>query len=115
MSSWPMLSVITFLPLVGAVLIFFVRADEEVVKRNTRYAALWTTIATFIVSLFPLFAFDASQSGFQFVEDVPWLGQGIGYRMGVDGISLPFVILTTFLMPFCILASWRSIQTRVRT
>jgi NADH-quinone oxidoreductase subunit M len=114
MATWPMLSVLTFLPLVGAVLIFFVRGDEEVVKRNARYAALWTTIATFIVSLFPLFAFDASSTDFQFVESVPWLTDSIGYRMGVDGISLPFVILTTFLMPFCILASWRSIQTRVR-
>jgi NADH-quinone oxidoreductase subunit M len=114
MATWPMLSVLTFLPLVGAVLIFFVRGDEEVVKRNARYAALWTTIATFIVSLFPLFAFDSSSTDFQFVESLPWLSDSIGYRMGVDGISLPFVILTTFLMPFCILASWRSIQTRVR-
>jgi NADH-quinone oxidoreductase subunit M len=114
MSTWPMLSVITFLPLVGAALIFFVRGSEEVVQRNARFAALWTTIATFVVSLFPLFAFDPANTGFQFVESVPWLGGQIGYRMGVDGISLPFVILTTFLMPFCILASWRSIRVRVR-
>src|SRR5262249_43243759 len=114
MSTWPMLSVITFLPLVGAVLIALVRGDEEVVKRNARYAALWTTIATFLVSLLPVFAFDPSSTEFQFVESVPWLGGTIGYRMGVDGMSLPFVVLTTFLMPICILASWRSIETRVR-
>jgi NADH-quinone oxidoreductase subunit M len=114
MTTWPVLSVITFLPLVGVVLIYFVRGDEDVVKQNARYAALWTTIATFIVSLFPLFAFDSSNTGFQFTESLPWLGGAIGYRMGVDGLSLPFVILTTFLMPICILASWRSIQVRVR-
>ena len=114
MSTWPVLSVITFLPLLGAALIYFVRGSEEVVARNARYAALWTSIATFVVSLFPVLAFDYGATGFQFQESLPWLGGSIGYRMGVDGISLPFVVLTTFLMPFCILASWRSIRLRVR-
>jgi len=116
--SWPVLSVTTFLPLVGVVLLIVLRGDEEVVKRNARVISLWTTVATFIVSLFPLFAFDPSNTQFQFVETAKWIGGtsggAISYRMGVDGISLPFVVLTTFLMPFCILASWRSIQNRVR-
>ncbi|MDQ0468891.1 NADH-quinone oxidoreductase subunit M [Labrys wisconsinensis] len=110
-----MLSIITFLPLLGAALIYFMaRGDAETVKNNARWGAFWTTLATFIVSLYPLFAFDPANTGFQFTESHDWLGGQIGYRMGVDGISLPFVILTTFLMPFCIAASWRSIQTRVR-
>ncbi|MDT3378989.1 NADH-quinone oxidoreductase subunit M [Labrys portucalensis] len=116
--SWPVLSVTTFLPLVGVVLMLVLRGDSESVKRNSRIISLWTTIATFVVSLFPLFAFDPANTSFQFVENTNWLGGttggAINYRMGVDGISLPFVILTTFLMPFCILASWRSIQNRVR-
>ncbi|PRH86732.1 NADH-quinone oxidoreductase subunit M [Labrys okinawensis] len=116
--SWPVLSVTTFLPLVGVVLMLVLRGDPEGVKRNSRIISLWTTIATFIVSLLPLFAFDPANTSFQFVENTNWLGGttggAINYRMGVDGISLPFVILTTFLMPFCILASWRSIQNRVR-
>jgi NADH-quinone oxidoreductase subunit M len=114
MSTWPVLSVITFLPLLGAALIYFVRGSEEVVARNARFAALWTTIATFVVSLFPVFGFEYGAPGFQFQESLPWLGGSIGYRMGIDGISLPFVVLTTFLMPLCILASWRSIRFRVR-
>ena len=116
--SWPVLSVTTFLPLVGVVLMLVLRGDSESVKRNSRIISLWTTIATFVVSLLPLFAFDPANTSFQFVENTNWLGGttggAINYRMGVDGISLPFVILTTFLMPFCILASWRSIQNRVR-
>jgi NADH-quinone oxidoreductase subunit M len=114
MSTWPVLSVITFLPLLGAALIYFVRGSDEVVARNARFAALWTTIATFVISLFPVFGFEYGAPGFQFQESLPWLGGAIGYRMGVDGISLPFVVLTTFLMPLCILASWRSIRFRVR-
>jgi NADH-quinone oxidoreductase subunit M len=114
MSTWPVLSVITFLPLLGAVLIYFVRGSDEVVARNARFAALWTTIATFVISLFPVFGFEYGAPGFQFQESLPWLGGAIGYRMGVDGISLPFVVLTTFLMPLCILASWRSVRFRVR-
>jgi len=115
MSSWPILSIVTFLPLVGVALIFaLARGDEETIKRQSRFIAFWATIATFIVSLFTLGAFDSSNTGFQMVETHPWLGDTIAYRMGVDGFSLPFVILTTFLMPFCIAASWRSIQFRVR-
>jgi NADH-quinone oxidoreductase subunit M len=114
MSDWPILSITTFLPLVGAAAILMVRGDSEVVKRNARFVALWTTLATFIVSLFILAGFDSTRADFQFVEVVPWLGDTISYRMGVDGISLPFVLLTTFLMPFCILASWTSIEHRVK-
>ncbi|MFO0404878.1 MAG: NADH-quinone oxidoreductase subunit M [Labrys sp. (in: a-proteobacteria)] len=114
MSDWPILTITTFLPLVGVAAILLIRGDEEVVKRNTRFVALWTTLATFIVSLFILAGFDPSRADFQFVEVVPWLSDTISSRMGVDGISLPFVLLTTFLMPFCILASWNSIEHRVK-
>ncbi len=104
------LSVTTFLPLVGALLIATLNADAV---RNARWIALWTTLVTFFVSLLIWWNFDATTSGFQFVEEYAWLGP-LKYKMGVDGISMLFVILTTFLMPICILASWESIQIRVK-
>ncbi len=112
--SWPILSVTTFLPLAGALFIMAMRSDGDAEKRNARWVALWTTLITFAVSLILLYRFDAGSAEFQFVEKRPWLGGAITYHMGVDGISLPFVILTTALMPLCIIASWQPIQQRVK-
>ena len=114
MASWPVLSVTIFLPLVGALFIATMRAEDEAVKRNARWVALWTTLVTLAVSLVLVWRFDPASPEFQFVERRPWLGGAISYRVGVDGISLPFVILTTALMPLCILASWKPIQRRVK-
>jgi NADH-quinone oxidoreductase subunit M len=113
MTSWPILSVVTFLPIAGALFIAFLR-DDEAGLRNARWVALWTTLITFAISLILVWRFDLTSSDFQFLEKRPWLGGAITYSMGVDGISLPFVILTTALMPIAILASWTSIQSRVR-
>ncbi|MBN9245381.1 MAG: NADH-quinone oxidoreductase subunit M [Mesorhizobium sp.] len=114
MTDWPILSTVTFLPLVGVLLILFVRDESENARKNIRMIALWTTIITFVISLFIWTGFDNSQAGFQFVEKHGWLDSGISYHMGVDGISMLFVILTTFLMMLSILASWESIQKRVK-
>jgi NADH-quinone oxidoreductase subunit M len=111
--SWPILSVVTFLPLAGVLFILFTRGEDETALRNVRWASLWTTIATFLVSLLIWINFDSNSAGFQFVEKHEWLGGAAAYQMGVDGISMPFVILTTFLMPICILASWY-VTKRVR-
>ncbi len=108
------LSLITFLPLAGAFIIFIIRGDEKTVARNARRVALWTTGFTFLVSLYLLWKFDSTTASFQFVENIDWLGGAINYHMGVDGISVLFVILTTFLMPACIAASWDSINVRVK-
>jgi NADH-quinone oxidoreductase subunit M len=113
MTSWPILSVITFLPLLGALFIAL-QNDDEAGVRTTRWAALWTTLLTFAISLIVLWRFDSGSADFQFLEKRPWLGGAINYSMGVDGISLPFVILTTALLPICIVASWSAIQRRVR-
>ena len=113
MTSWPILSVVTFLPIVGAVFIAFLR-DDEAGASNARWVALWTTLITFAISLILVWRFDLASADFQFLEKRPWLGGTITYSLGVDGISLPFVILTTALMPISILASWTSIQNRVR-
>jgi NADH-quinone oxidoreductase subunit M len=113
MTSWPILSVVTFLPLAGALFIALLPEDEAGI-RNARWVALWTTLITFLISLILIWRFDPASADFQFVEKRPWLGGAITYAMGVDGISLPFVILTTGLMPISILASWTAIQMRVR-
>lgn len=113
-SDWPILTTITFLPTVGALFIMLIPMDSEVAKRNVRNLALFTTVLTFLLSLIIWVNFDFTTSGFQFVENAAWIGNFMEYHMGVDGISMLFVILTTFLMPLCILASWNSIQDRVK-
>src|SRR5206468_2788010 len=114
MTIWPILSVVTFLPAVGALLLYLLaRGNDEAANRNARWIALWTTLITFAVSLIAVMRFDPASSDFQFVEKAPWLANAITYHMGVDGISLPFVILTTALMPLCIVASWKAITVRV--
>jgi len=114
MTSWPILSVVTFLPVAGALFIAFFLDEDEAGKRNARWVAMWTTSITFVISLILIWRFDPSTADFQFLERQPWLGGTITYAMGVDGISLPFVVLTTALMPISILASWDAIQRRVR-
>jgi NADH-quinone oxidoreductase subunit M len=114
MTTWPILSVVTFLPLVGALVIYANRGDDEAARRNSRWIALWTTLVTFGLSLMLVWRFDPAQTDFQFVERASWLATGINYHMGVDGISLPLIILTTAIMPLCIIASWRSVTMRVR-
>jgi NADH-quinone oxidoreductase subunit M len=109
-SSAPLLSIVMFLPLVGAVIIGCLNAEA---KDNARWVALWTTAVTFLVSLIVWFNFDTTTANFQFVEQRSWLDL-FKFKLGVDGISVLFVILTTFLMPLCVLASWVVIQDRVK-
>jgi NADH-quinone oxidoreductase subunit M len=114
-SSWPLLSLVTFLPLVGALFILATRGEAEVVARNARNMALWTSLITFALSLMIWVQFDSATADFQRVEKVAWMPEfGIGYHMGVDGISMFFVLLSTLLTPICILASWESVKTRVK-
>ena len=115
MAHWPLLSLTTFLPLVGVAAILVLRGDEQAVARNARWIALWTSLIVFAVSLAVWANFDPTRSDFQLVEQADWLPDfNIGYHMGVDGISLFFVLLSTFLTPICIIASWTAIQRRVK-
>jgi len=109
-SSAPILSIVTFLPLVGAVIIGCLNRDA---KGNARWIALWTTTITFLISLLIWINFDNMSGAFQFVEERDWLDI-MKYKMGVDGISMLFVILTTFLLPLCVISSWVVIQDRVK-
>jgi len=110
------LSLTTFFPLVGVAAILllrqFAKGDAETLKRNARWITLVTTLATLALSILLIANFDPAQPGFQFVEHLNWFS-GANYRMGVDGISVLFVVLTAFLMPLAIVASWQSIQERV--
>ena len=108
-----LLSITTFTPLFAAVImLLLLRGDDAEADRNAKWLALFATTATFVVSLFILFGFDPRDTGFQFVEERDWL-LGLKYKMGVDGISVLFVMLTTFTMPLVIAASW-NVQTRVK-
>jgi NADH-quinone oxidoreductase subunit M len=114
-AGFPILSLITWLPLVGGGVIMCVRGDEATVASNARWAALWTSLIVLALSLVLWVRFDTQEPGFQFVESLSWMPEyHVGYRMGVDGISVLFVLLSTVLTPICILSSWEAIQTRVR-
>ncbi len=108
-----LLSIVTFIPSVAALIMaVFLRGGDEAAQKNAKWLAMLATVATFLISLFIYAGFDRSNPGFQFVEDHAWIG-GLRYRMGVDGISVMFVLLTTILMPVVIGACWNA-QHRVK-
>ncbi|MEP2259945.1 MAG: NADH-quinone oxidoreductase subunit M, partial [Paracoccaceae bacterium] len=101
-----LISIVTFIPLIGAAILgLLLRGDDEAAQQNAKYLALAATTASFLASIFLLTGFDASNTEFQFVEEAEWIF-GFTYKMGVDGISILFVMLTTFLMPIVILSCW---------
>ncbi len=108
-----LISIIVFLPTIAAVILgLFLRGEDEPAQKNAKWLALIATSATFVISLFLLAGFDPSDTGFQFVEEREWL-LGLTYKMGVDGISILFVMLTTFLMPLVIASTWE-VKERVK-
>ena len=115
MENWPILSLIVFLPLIGAALVLMIRGEAEDVARRARAVALWTSMMTFVLALALWAFFDSASAEYQFVESKPWIPNlNVNYTLGVDGISLLFVMLSTLLIPICILASWRAITVRVK-
>lgn len=115
MVDFPVLSLMTFLPIVGVLIILAIRGDEEVVAQNTKHMALYSSLFTFAFALFMYTRFDGTSAEFQFVEQSSWLKPlGINYHMGVDGISIFFVLLSSFLTPICILSAWDVVKTRVK-
>jgi NADH-quinone oxidoreductase subunit M len=111
--NW-VLSALLIVPVLGALAILTLRGDNDATKTNARWIAMWSTLITFALSVIAWSDFDNARSGFQLVESHDWFNHTILYKLGVDGISLPFVLLTTFLMPICILASWTSVDKRVK-
>lgn len=114
MFGFGILTGLLLLPLVGAALILAARGDQASVESNARYIALATTVATFLLACVAWYRFDPANPGFQLVETHAWVSDAIKFKLGVDGFSFPFIVLSAFLMPFCILASWTSVTKRVR-
>lgn len=114
MTDWPILSTLVFFPLVGVFILAFIRDNTDIGKNNVFIVAILSSIFTFVISLFVYFGFDKSSTSFQMQEVLPWLGKGLSYHLGVDGISVLFIMLTTILIPFCILASKETIKDRMK-
>jgi NADH-quinone oxidoreductase subunit M len=115
MTGIPLLTIVTFLPLVGALFILIQRGAEELIAHQARVIALWTSVITFVVSLLLWIYFDGASARFQFEEQVDWIPTfHIAYHAGIDGISLFFVLLSTLLTPLCVLVSWDAIHVRVK-
>ena len=111
----PILSIITFLPILGVLFLCLIRGDKDIVSSNSKLVGLWVSGFNFFLSILIYLNFDNSSPNYQFEEQYDWiLHSGISYHLGVDGISLPFVLLSSFLTPFSILASWNSIKYKVR-
>ena len=114
MTDIPILSLTIFLPLLGAIVILLIKDDENSIN-NIKKVALLTSVGVFLLSLFIWLQFDNSNPGYQFQEKFRWFNDfNFYYHIGIDGISLFMVILSTFLTPLCILASWESIKKRVK-
>ena len=114
MFSLGILAGLLIVPLVGAAFILTLRGDDADVRSNARWAALAATLVTFLLSLWAWSRFDPSTAAFQLTETHAWLASTIRFKLTVDGFAMPFILLTTFLMPFCILASWEAIDRRVK-
>jgi NADH-quinone oxidoreductase subunit M len=117
MSHWPLLSLVTFLPLVGVFFILIARGEEAVVARNARFIALWTSLIVFALSIVLWAEFDPNTAAFQFVEHARWITLGgftISYHLGIDGISLFFILLSTLLTLVSIVSAWEIIQVQVK-
>lgn len=115
MINFPILSLVVFLPLLGVLALLFIRGDDKTAGNNAKRTALFISLVTFAVSLFMYGQFDRDSADIQLTESFVWFeGMNIGYKMGVDGISVLFVLLSTFLTPICILASWKSIEKRIK-
>ncbi|MEM7070409.1 MAG: NADH-quinone oxidoreductase subunit M, partial [Pseudomonadota bacterium] len=114
-ADWPLVTLTIFLPLIGVITIILIRGDSAKSINNARWTALWVSFVTFILSLIIWIRFDPTHSGFQMIEHLNWIENGtIAYRVGVDGISLFFILLSTFLTPLCILSSWNAVTKHAK-
>ena len=112
--NFPILSAIIFIPLIGAFFIFVIRGTEKIVEKNSKYVAIFTSLANFLLSIFLWYSFDISTSEFQFVEEKIWIKGFINFQLGIDGISILFILLTTFIAPVCIFSCIHSIKFKIK-
>ena len=112
--NFPILSVITFLPLLGSLFIFLIKSHPKNENRSIKYVALFTSFVNFLFTLYLWFSFDVSTSEFQFIENKEWMRGYFNFQFGIDGISILFILLTTFITPLCILSVIKSIKVRIK-
>ena len=114
MSNIPILSLLIFFPLIGSLIILLINKNDNFYENKVKEIGLWTSILNFLLSLVLLYSFNKTESQFQFVENFKLIDDlGIYYYLGIDGISLSFILLTTLLIPICILASWNKIKENI--
>ena len=112
--NFPILSAIIFIPLIGSLFIFITRGSQKNIEKNSKYVAIFTSLANLFLSLFLWYSFDVSTSDFQFVEKKIWIDGFVNYQVGIDGISILFVLLTTFITPICIVSGINSIKFKIK-
>ena len=109
--NFPILSSIIVLPLLGAIFVLLSRQKQD--NKSAIYISLFTSIANFLLVLFLWYSFDKSFSGFQFIEEKNWISGFIKFKLGIDGISILFIILTAFITPICIVSCVNSVKKRL--
>jgi len=112
--NFPILSAIIFIPLIGALFILVTKEEQKAVVKNSKYVAIFSSLANFFLSIFHWYSFDTSTSEFQFVEEKNWMEGFINYQVGIDGISILFILLTTFIAPICIFSGIHSIKFKIK-
>ena len=112
--NFPILSAIIFIPLIGAFFIFVTKGLQKNVEKNSKYVAIFTSLTNFLISIFLWYSFDTSTPEFQFVEEKNWMKGFINFQLGIDGISILFILLTTFIAPVCIFSGIHSIKFKIK-
>ena len=112
--NFPILSAIIFIPLIGALFILVTKGEQKTVEKNSKYVAIFTSLTNFFLSIFLWYSFDTTTSDFQFVEEKNWMEGFINFQLGIDGISILFILLTTFIAPICIFSGIHSIKFKIK-
>ena len=112
--NFPILSAIIFIPLTGAFFVFITKGSQKNVEKNSKYVAIFSSLTNFLLSIFLWYSFDTTTADFQFVEKKKWMEGFINFQLGVDGISILFILLTTFIAPVCIFSAIHSIKFKIK-
>ena len=112
--NFPILTAVIFIPIIGAFFVFITKGSQKNVEKNSKYVAIFTSVANFFLSLFLWYSFDANTSDFQFVENKNWMNGFINFQLGIDGISILFILVPTFIAPICIFSGIHSIKFKIK-
>jgi len=112
--NFPILSAIIFIPLIGALFIFATRGEQKNVEKNSQYIAVFSSVTNFFIALFIWYSFDTSTAEFQFIENKNWIDGFVNFQIGIDGISILFILLTTFITPICVFSVINSVKFKIK-